>query len=588
MKANSKVQEQALSMKDALASLERLHNDDKKKRKTLRDTIWDYPLVVSKIFRKTQPFSYIFIYLVLALGFAFFLQSNIFAGLISKVSNQSDTYTEGTVGAISSFNPLLVSANYIDKTVEDLVFDKFVYINNQGEPTPGIAKSWSVSSNGLEYTFVIDTSKHWQDGTPLTIDDVVYTFELAKSMTSDQTLDSVGVALDGVTVSKVDEKTVKFTITESNPTFFEAISIAIVPKKVFDGVAISNIPYLSFTYYPLGSGKYMVTKKEQNAVYLSDNPYDEYSPKIKNIVLRIYPDYSTLENAFRVGVLDGLGGWDAQALSFMNEYTNYGVAVETESYRNRYIFLNMRKDSLKDKNIRLGLTYLLDKSKLLELANIGGKVLIGPYNDESWAYNEQAGYLGFDTAKGESVLNSAGYTKNSDSGYYENSDKKILSFTLSYLDNDVNARVVDALVKLYNDQGIVINAEKLDYTQFSQEVIPTRDFEMLLYEVETTVDPDQYNLWHSQKVDNPYLNLAGYEYERVDILLEDARKTTSKSTRISKYLQFQKYLVADAPVIFLYNPNFIYYFKSNLKGVDLSGINFSYERFWNIEDWYWK
>jgi peptide/nickel transport system substrate-binding protein len=111
---------------------------------------------------------------------------------------------------------------------------------------------------------------------------------------------------------------------------------------------------------------------------------------------------------------------------------------------------------------------------------------------------------------------------------------------------------------------------------------------MLLYEVETTVDPDQYNLWHSLKVNYPDLNLSGYEYERVDILLEDARKTNSITTRQTKYAQFQRYLMGDAPALFLYHPTFVFYFDSNLEGIDMSNINFSYERYWNIEDWKWR
>jgi peptide/nickel transport system substrate-binding protein len=118
-------------------------------------------------------------------------------------------------------------------------------------------------------------------------------------------------------------------------------------------------------------------------------------------------------------------------------------------------------------------------------------------------------------------------------------------------------------------------------------LIEPRDFELLLYEVETTVDPDQYNLWHSLKVDYPGLNLSGYNYERVDLLLEDARKTTDVTTRKSDYVQFQKYLMKDAPAMFLYNPSFNFYYDSSLKGIDLTNINFSYDRYWNIEDWYW-
>ena len=77
-----------------------------------------------------------------------------------------------------------------------------------------------------------------------------------------------------------------------------------------------------------------------------------------------------------------------------------------------------------------------------------------------------------------------------------------------------------------------------------------------MFEIETTVDPDQYNLWHSLKSSYPDLNLSGYSYERVDILLEDARRTNKIEDRKDKYSLFQKYLTQDAPAIFLYHPNY--------------------------------
>lgn len=590
MKSNTKAQNKALSMKDALSDLQNLKIvDNKAKQKDWRDVIWNYPLFLSKLFRSTTPFSYIFIFLLLSVSFAFFLQSKIFASLLNGASTSTkDTYTEGTVGAITSFNPLFASANYVDKAVDSLVFERFVYIDSDGKPVSGIAESWTVSNNSLEYVFTIEDNMYWQDGSALTIDDVLYTFQIAVSLVSIPDVDSVGVALEGVEITKVGENTIKFVLKEANPTFFEAVSLYIVPQKEFKDVTLANIQFAPFYLNPLGSGKYMVVKTEQNVVYLQDNPYDEYNPQIKNIVLRVYPDYATLETALRVGSIDALGGLDSKALSFMNEYSNYGVLIDTENYRNRQIFLNIRKDSLKNANIRIGLSYLVNKQELLNLSGIDGKIMQGPYPENSWAFNSQIDYYNYDASKAEKYLKDAGYTKNAETGYYESTDKKILSFSLSYFDNDINNRIVENFVKLLDKEGVVIHPEKLNYEQISQEVIPTRDFEMLLYEVETTVDPDQYNLWHSLKTNHPGLNLSGYDYDRVDILLEEARKTTNQVTRKAKYLQFQKYLMADAPVIFLYHPDFLFYFDSKLKGPDLTNINFSYERYWNIENWYWE
>jgi len=588
MKSNTKVQNKALSMRDALNEFKSLKVvDSRDDKKDWRDGLWNYPAFVEKIFKKSVPFSHILVFLILALSFVLFLQSKVFANFLKSKSYSSDTYTEGMVGALSSFNPLFVSANYVDKAIDSLIFEKFVYIDTLGKPTPGIAKTWTVSGDSLTYTFVMNEELRWQDGTSLTVDDVLFTFNTAISLSQDYHLDSVGAALVGVTIIKVDERTLQFTLSEANPTFFEAVSIYIVPQSELKDVALTEM-FFEFTRTPMGSGKYAVVKTEQNAVYLKDNTYDSYSPKLKNLVFRIYPDFTSLETAMRVGDIDALGSWNNEALSFMQEYSSFGVLTKNEEFRNRSLFLNVRKDNLKDKNIRIGLNYLLDVNILLQEAHIQGKVMQGPYPERSWAFNNQISYYAYDPVKAAEFLTTAGYTKNTETSYYESKEGKILSFTLSYLDNEINNRLVENIVKLFDKEGIVIKPNKLDYNQISQQTIATRDFEILLYEVETTVDPDQYNLWHSLKVNFPDLNLSGYQYERVDILLEDARKTTNEATRKSKYLQFQKYLMADAPVVFLYHPTFVFYFDSKLSGIDMASTNFSYERYWNIENWAWS
>jgi len=587
MKSNTKAQNKALSMRDALNEFKSLKIvESKNEHKDWRDGFWNYPTFLEKLYKNAIPFSYILVFSLIGFIFVLFLQSNSFAKFLKMNSSSSDKYTEGMVGAISSFNPLFASNNYVDKSIESLIFEKFIYIDKSGKPAPGVAKSWTVSSDSLTYTFTINEGLHWSDGTDLTVNDILFTFNTAMSLSPDV---SVGAALVGINITVVDSQTIQFVLSEANPTFYEAVALYIVPESVLGKVALQDMQGLeTFTYKPMGSGKYIVDKTEQNAVYLSDNPYDNYSPKLTRLVFRIYPDFTSLETAMRVGDLDALGSWNNEALSFMQEYSSFGVLSKNEEFRNRILFLNMRKDSLKDKNVRVALNYLFDIKGLLQDAHIQGEVMQGPYPEQSWAFNNQIAYYSYNSAKAAELLSTAGYVKNAETGYFESKDGKILSFTISYLDNEINNRLVDVIVKAMDKEGIVIKPNKQEYNQISQQTIVTRDFEILLYEIETTVDPDQYNLWHSLKVNDPYLNFSGYQYERVDILLEDARKTTNEATRKAKYFQFQKYLMADAPVIFLYHPTFLYYFNSRLTGMNMDNVNFSYERYWNIEDWAWN
>lgn len=560
---------------------------EKRERLSLRDVVWNYPLYFSKLFKLFVPFSYIVVFLICGVLLSLFLQSEIFAKLFDN-EGKKNIYTEGSVGAISSFNPLFLSNNYVDKAVEELVFERFVNIDKKGNPLPEIAVKWNVSNDRLTYDFEIASDIYWQTGEKLTVDDVIYTFETAISLHKDYGYDSVGAALSGLKIERTGEYSLKFVLSEVTPSFWEAISISIVPKMRLEAVDLEQMPFDMFAKYPIGSGKYKVTRTEQNAVFLQDNEYDKYFPTIKEIVLKIYPDKESLETAFRIGALDGLGGWDQELFTFLGEYSNVTKYVKREDFRVKNIFFNMRKEFLKRKELREAVTHLLDKEKLLAESGVGGYSLQGPYSENSWAFTEKYPAYKYDPAKAASLLKLVGYVKNPESGYYESKNQEILTLTLSYFESSTNERLVSLLVDLFEKEGIILKTEKLNYNQITQEIIATRDFELLLYEVEVTVDPDQYNLWHSLKSNYPDLNLSGYAYERVDILLEDGRKSFKQELRKEKYELFQKYLLADAPAIFLYNPSFVYFVKSDMVGLDIENIKYSYERFHNIHQWYWK
>ena len=555
-----------------------------KNRQSFREWLWNYPSNLSNFFQKTSPISFILVFMLLGGSLFFFFRSNIFANAISNEKN--DVFVEGNIGAISSFNPLFATQNPVDSDIQALVFEKFVNISNDGKPQDGIAIDWIVSSDGKTYDFVISLDHTWQDGQPLTMEDILFTFDISKELSSNLGYDTVGTALTDVKINMISDDKLRFTLPESNATFFEAISVYIVPAHKFEEMQLADIPFSSFAKYPIGSGPYEVYRSEPNVVYLKASNYFWVTPKIETFIYRLYSDYENLEAAFRNGILDAMGGVNGNDMSYIEEYSGYSSKEVTLNSRLRMIFFNTRKEKLQSKEIRQALNYLTNKEKLLEMSNISGVLANGPISSISWAYDtKEVSVYAFNQEKANKILNNLGYSKNEETGYYEKEDKKILSFTLSYYDNSLNERLANSLKELWKAEGIVLNLEPLSYKQITQEIVATRDFELLMFEVETTVDPDQYNLWHSLKSNYPDLNISGYSYERVDILLEDARRSTKLETREKNYSLFQRYLTQDSPAIFLYHPNYTYVVKDTVQISDISGIYYPYQRFDNVAYW---
>ncbi|HNW33028.1 MAG TPA: ABC transporter substrate-binding protein, partial [Candidatus Dojkabacteria bacterium] len=280
-----------------------------KKKFDLRDIFWNYPEFLISTYRKFIPLSYILLFGLLVFLFTLILNSNNFANSLRR-SNSDDTFVEGVVGGVNTLNPLFVTNNYIERSLESLIFEKFVNIDSNGQPYSGIAKNWEVKENGLVYIFTIDKGHFWHDGTKVTIDDVIFTFNSAIELSKEAGFDSVGLAFAEMEVNKIDENTLQLKINEANPVFFRAISIYILPQKHLKDVEINKIAFAPFSKAPIGSGKYSFVKMDSSSVSLVDNVYDRYNPKIKNFVFKLYPDDKSLEMAFRVGRLDSIGSWD--------------------------------------------------------------------------------------------------------------------------------------------------------------------------------------------------------------------------------------------------------------------------------------
>jgi len=580
-KSKAEKSKKTVSMREAFEGLEVKQEIRKKDKGTdkqpIRDFFWSYPDNIVKFVKLTSPFSTIFLLALVGFGLFSFLRSNIFAEKIS--SQELNYYVEGRVGAISTFNPLFSNQNDVDKAIQELVFEKFIYIDANENILPGIADSWEISNDGMVYTFNIELNHIWSDGESLTIEDVFFTFDTAIKLYLEKGYDTVASGLVDVDIEIIDEDTIQFTLPETNAVFPELASIYIVPQHVLGNVSLSEMPFDTFTRNPVGSGAYRIYKSEPNIVYLETSEYFDPSASISNIIIRIYSDVESLESAFRTGLLDGILLPDNYSTEFVSEYESYSSHVLDLPYREKMLFFNLRKEKFQDEYLREGINQLIDKEELLEKSGINGEPIYSSIYAGNWAYSSSIDYPSYNPEQAIEVLEDAGYTKNETNGYFEDSDDKLLTFTITYFDNEVNQKLLETLASLLNEEGIIVNLEPLTYSQLTQEILATRDFEVLMYEIEVTVDPDQYNLWHSLQKEYPNLNLSGYEFDRIDILLEEGRTEIDRKKRKENYALFQEYLIDDMPVVFLYRPSYIYVVKDSIEGID-------YEDFVRLEDIY--
>ncbi len=170
---------------------------------------------------------------------------------------------------------------------------------------------------------------------------------------------------------------------------------------------------------------------------------------------------------------------------------------------------------------------------------------------------------------------------------FENPEEKIfLKFSLATVDQPMLIEAASLLKSQWENLGAEVEIRTFDISTLEKEVIKPRNYEMLLFGEVLGLIIDPFPFWHSSQKKDPGLNLAGEENKECDKLLEEARQSLDEAERKEKLENFQNLLIEDAPVIFLYNPDYLYLVSKEIKGINAKIITSPSKRFVGIEDWY--
>jgi peptide/nickel transport system substrate-binding protein len=177
------------------------------------------------------------------------------------------------------------------------VVEPLVYFNKDGSVSPGVAESWTISEDGLEYTFTIRDAK-FSNGAPVTIEDVLYSLNTMKASPVLQN----SAAYNAVSsIEKVDDKTIKITLSQPSQNFWRGMGSTaglIQPESEAGSIATN----------PIGTGPYRLVSYTTNSSFeftANENYWGE-QPAVKDVTVRIITDGTAGLNALEAGEVDSL------------------------------------------------------------------------------------------------------------------------------------------------------------------------------------------------------------------------------------------------------------------------------------------
>jgi len=500
------------------------------------------------------------------------------------------TYTEGILGSFTNANPLYATGQ-VDLAVSKLLFAGLFTYDQSNNLKGDLAESIKSDERGIVYTVTLKPNLLWQDGKPLTAEDVAFTYDVIQNPDAQSPFLS---SWQGIRVKAVDKRTVTFTLPSQLSSFPYSLTNGIVPKHVLGQYSTRSLRSLPFnTSKPVGAGPFSLsalevtgtdaTNREERIAFTPFDGYNGGKPKLDRFVIHSFRDQDQMLSSYRV-----------QDINAMVGLTNVPEQVKTDASSRIYTipltaaamtFFRTTSPVLSDKTVRQALVRATDTKRIIDNLDYPTLPVREPILQSQVGYNPAYAQFGFDLAGAQSQLQQAGWTPGSDG--IRRKDGKPLSFNLFAQDNSEYATVAKELSKQWRRAGVDAKVSLKSSTDF-QVTLSSHDYDALLYGISIGKDPDVYVYWDSKNADvrsAGRLNFSEYKSEVADAALQSGRTRTDPTLRMIKYQPFLQAWRDDAPAVGLYQPRFLYISHSKVYGLSEHAINAETERYTNVQNW---
>lgn len=501
------------------------------------------------------------------------------------------TYVEGMIGDFTNANPLYASS-LTDTTVSRLVFAGLLAYDADNNLTGDLAESWSVDKTNTTYTITLKPQLVWQDGQPVTAEDVAFTFQTAQNPDAQSPLFS---SWNNVRITVVNDRTVQFTLPAPFAPFPHSLTTGIIPEHVLGSTNVSELRSSQFnTTQPVGAGPFawdsvelVHSGKKYSQQRIGLKPFDRYyagEPHLDSFVVRTYSEEKALLADFKDKTVNALVGFDEvpDELSQDEDVITYDHTLTAEVMA----FFKTDSPLLKSAAIRQALVQSVRVPDVVATLGYPVPVATSPMLRGQLGYAPSIQQLSFNQKNANKLLDRAGWKRKTPDSIRSRS-KKPLSLRLVAQSTPDSTKVSAALQKFWRGVGIDVQVSLVSETEL-QNAIRDRSYDILLYGVSVGADPDVFAYWHSTQSDlrsRSRLNFSDYASTTADEALAAGRSRLDPVLRAAKYKSFLETWRHDAPALALYQPRSLYITNTPVFGIDRTTINTAADRLDNVHQW---
>lgn len=422
---------------------------------------------------------------------------------------------------ITAFNSVII--------VQNNIYEGLTNIDSDLSVVPGLAKSWDVSSDGLTYTFNLNSGVTFHDGSAMDANDVISSISRVQNKDIASPLASRVSPI--VEMSMIDNETVQLKLNEPFAAILSSLAgIAIVPSEYENDVD-------TLQQTPIGTGPFKFDNWQPNS-HIEMVKFENYRtsglPKLDSVKVSFVPESATRQVGLSNGEYDILPGVDpATALQLQG---NANVEIyQTRNLSYTLLGMNVTRPPLDNANVRKAINLLLKREDIVNGALFGAAVPGGPLSPalETWSM-DTADFSCYnnDVAEAARLIKEAGITTP-------------IELEILVLPRQDAKDISQVIQQQLNAGGFEITLANKEIGEFVQDW-RNSDFDMFVSANGGNPDPDQY-FYRTFKTGGS-TNVFKYSDSQIDEWLDEGRKSTSTEERRSIYNKVQEKLACEGPI----------------------------------------
>jgi peptide/nickel transport system substrate-binding protein len=535
----------------------------------------------------------------------------------SPAPTGGDHYVEGVLGRATNLSPF-GARSAADRAIVALLFRGLVHLGPGNALTGDLAARWEVDPTGRVWTFHLRNGLQWQDGEPITADDVAFTVDVLSSP------DYTGPGAESwrdVTATVVDPLTVQLALTTPLGGFLQAATQPIAPAHLLDSIPPNQLPDDPFGTNPVGSGPFrLVMLDSVRAVLAAATPIDAPPPDVggpnfstprptdslasppptkkpdvaipylSTFELRFFDDVDTLKAAWDRGELDAASGLQPADATALSKTTGARLVIYPSSTLLAVTFnLRAGRPEFQDPAVRKALLQAIDRNQIVAstMVHLGVRAdsLVPPSSPMFDPTVNQP--VAFDPAAARKGLAAAGWKESGGSWIPKGAkDPLVLDlYSPEETANPIAYATAAAVVAGWHAIGLAVRQVPLPAAELIDAHLGQGDFDVAVVPFAIGLDPDVYPLLAASQTRAGGSNVIGLQDPDLDKLLVAARTPIVPATRVANYSALEVRLAARNYLLPLAFRDEYVVFRDTVVGPESRLVGASGDRYWDVLTW---